>query len=118
MHSRHSRHSRIGLAAIIALAAWASAAAQVPGGSNFGSFAYPPHGCGGAPLLPVRPENMASVRAVEAYNREVDAYNSRIEVYSDCIRAYVARASADVERIRERAADASATLNVVPRPPR
>ena len=111
----HSRNSRIGLAALIAVAAWAPAAAQTPGGSNFGSFTYPAHSCGGAPLLPVKPQNMSSVRGVETYNREVDAYNSRLEIYSDCIRAYVARASADVERIREKAADASATLNVAPR---
>lgn len=86
------------------------ATAAVYGGSNFGSFIYPDHRCGGAPILPQRPSDMTSVRAVEAYNREVDAYNSRLQVYSECVRQYVENARNDVERIRERAAEASSTL--------
>src|SRR3546814_6875691 len=81
------------------------------GGTNFGSLVYPSHDCGGAPLAPHRPADMRSVRTVEAYNREVDDYNSRLQVYAACIEAYVERARNDVERIRQRAAEASDTLN-------
>lgn len=83
--------------------------------TNFGSFAYPSHSCGGAPVLPVRPSSMTSSRAVNDYNREVDAYNSQLQVYSECITAYVERARNDVELIRQRAEDASATLGPQPR---
>lgn len=95
-------HLSIPLVAVSLFAA-APAGAVVEGGSNFGAFNYPSHGCGVAPTPPPRPADMTSVREVEAYNRLVDDYNIRVRSYSECIGAYVERAEKDMERIREKA---------------
>lgn len=93
------------LPALLLLAA-APAGAVVYGGSNFGSYNYPSHNCGLAPMLPQRPYDMTSVRDVEAYNRRVDAYNTQMRSFSECIDAYVSAADKDMQRIRDKANEA------------
>ena len=115
MRSKIITASFAGIAVAVAAA---PSFAQSYGPSNFGSFTYPSHSCGGAPVVPVRQRNMTSVLSVDDYNREVDAYNSRLQVYSDCIRTYVDGARNDSETIRRKAEEASATLETQPKVPR
>ena len=91
----------------LTLLAAVPAGAAVYGGSNFGRFEYPGQDCGLPPFAPQRPYDMTSVRDVEAYNARVDQYNTQVRSFSECINAYVDRAEKDIQRIRERANEAS-----------
>ena len=95
------------------VAAATTAGAVVYGGSNFGRFEYPAQECGLPPLAPQRPYDMTSVREVEAYNQRVDQYNMQVRSFSECINAYVERAEKDMQRIREKANQASEEMRRV-----